>query len=139
MPAHSHSYSSTSTASAGPSSASSTPLPSGSAKSSLSSSTGSRPTTTPKSVSPSPSIPPLSAPALLRLHTAAGSPDPTRAALEQAQSERAGIRAKNEQLWKLIERQRTGYNQLVEELERARRERDEYKARLLGGGLVAAE
>ncbi|KAJ7056223.1 hypothetical protein C8F01DRAFT_933756, partial [Mycena amicta] len=73
---------------------------------------------------------PLSAATLVRQHTAAGAIDPPQAAIDQMNAERSNIHAKNEQLWKLIERQRAGYNQLLEELERARKERDAYKAKL---------
>ncbi|KAJ7199250.1 hypothetical protein GGX14DRAFT_468435 [Mycena pura] len=73
-------------------------------------------------------IPPLSVAALLDEHAAA--PDPPQAALDQAVAERVGLHAKNEQLWRLIERQRAGYSQLLQELERARAERDAYKERL---------
>ncbi|KAJ6469394.1 hypothetical protein C8R45DRAFT_751397, partial [Mycena sanguinolenta] len=77
---------------------------------------------------PIPSIPPLSVDALLHAHAA--SQDPKLAALEQAIAERIGLKSKNEQLWKLIEKQRTGYNQLIQELERMRSERDTYKTKL---------
>lgn len=58
------------------------------------------------------------------------------AALEQAVNDRNVLSAQNTQLWKLIEKQRTGYNQIMKELERIRNERDTYKAKLsmLNGG-----
>ncbi|KAF7291975.1 hypothetical protein MIND_01223200 [Mycena indigotica] len=85
----------------------------------------------PSKAAPTPSpIPPLSSTSLLKKHIAAGAVDPRQAAIEQAQAERSSLHTKNEQLWKLIERQKAGYNQLVEELERARKERDAYKAKL---------
>ena len=72
--------------------------------------------------------------ALLKDHAAA--PDPTSAALERAVSDRNVLAAQNTQLWKLVEKQRTGYNQILKELERIRGERDVYKNRLstLNGG-----
>ncbi|KAF8972613.1 hypothetical protein BDZ97DRAFT_1913115 [Flammula alnicola] len=66
--------------------------------------------------------------ALLKQH--ASSPDPTSAALEQAVADRNVLSSQNTQLWKLIEKQRTGYNQILKELERIRGERDSYKSRL---------
>ncbi|KAJ6572135.1 hypothetical protein B0H19DRAFT_1132693 [Mycena capillaripes] len=74
------------------------------------------------------SFPPLSADVLLKSHAA--SQDPKLAALEQAVTERISLKSKNEQLWKLIEKQRAGYNQLIQELERMRSERDSYKTKL---------
>jgi RalA-binding protein 1 len=72
--------------------------------------------------------------ALLKDHAAA--PDPTSAALERAVNDRNVLTAQNTQLWKLVEKQRTGYNQILKELERIRGERDVYKNRLitLNGG-----
>lgn len=72
--------------------------------------------------------------ALLKDHAAA--PDPTSAALERAVNDRNVLAAQNTQLWKLVEKQRTGYNQILKELERIRGERDVYKTRLitLNGG-----
>ena len=80
----------------------------------------------PTSSSSSPQL--LAADALLSAHSAAH--DPKLAALEQAISERNSLSAQNSQLWKLIEKQRAGYNQLLKELERIRAERDAYKAKL---------
>lgn len=59
------------------------------------------------------------------------------AALEQAVNERNILAAQNTQLWKLIEKQRSGYNQILKELDRIRGERDSYKAKVLalGGSL----
>ncbi|THU88684.1 RhoGAP-domain-containing protein [Dendrothele bispora CBS 962.96] len=71
---------------------------------------------------------PLSLDSLLLSHSAA--PDPKLAALEQALSERNVLSSQNSQLWKLVEKQRAGYNQILKELERVRNERDSYKARL---------
>ena len=71
---------------------------------------------------------PLSADVLLKTHSAAY--DPKLAALEQAISERNNLSAQNSQLWKLIEKQRAGYNHILKELERIRGERDAYKAKL---------
>ena len=72
--------------------------------------------------------------ALLKDHAAA--PDPTSAALETAVNDRNVLAAQNTQLWKLVEKQRTGYNQILKELERIRGERDVYKNRIttLNGG-----
>ncbi|KAK2465626.1 hypothetical protein APHAL10511_002170 [Amanita phalloides] len=71
---------------------------------------------------------PLTFDALLKVHSTAQ--DPKLAALEQAISERNTLSAQNSQLWKLIEKQRAGYNQILKELERIRAERDAYKAKL---------
>lgn len=59
------------------------------------------------------------------------------AALDQALSDRNTLSNQNTQLWKLIEKQRTGYNQILKELERVRNERDLYKLKLgaASGGL----
>jgi RalA-binding protein 1 len=67
--------------------------------------------------------------ALLKDH--ASAPDPTSAALERAVSDRNVLAAQNTQLWKLVEKQRTGYNQILKELERIRGDRDVYKNRLI--------
>lgn len=66
--------------------------------------------------------------ALLTTH--AGASDPKLAALDQAVAERNVLSSQNAQLWKLIEKQRTGYNQILKELERVRGERDGYKGKL---------
>lgn len=58
------------------------------------------------------------------------SQDPPLAALEVAVSERNTLSGQNAQLWKLIEKQRTGYAQLMKEIERVRGERDVYRSRL---------
>jgi RalA-binding protein 1 len=50
--------------------------------------------------------------------------------LEQVVTDRNVLSGQNTQLWKLIEKQRTGYNQILKELERIRSERDSYKAKL---------
>lgn len=90
------------------------------------------------SSSPSPSAQASSQPttveALLKEHVAA--PDPMSAALEHAVNDRNVLTAQNSQLWKLVAKQRTGYNQILKELERIRGERDVYKNRLiaLNGG-----
>ncbi|ESK85055.1 hypothetical protein Moror_15699 [Moniliophthora roreri MCA 2997] len=82
---------------------------------------------------------PLSLDGLLAAH--ASAPDPHIAALDQALSERNVLSAQNSQLWKLIEKQRAGYNQILKELERVRSERDTYKARLsvLGGSTSSVD
>ncbi|KAJ3720873.1 hypothetical protein C8R42DRAFT_626917 [Lentinula raphanica] len=76
---------------------------------------------------------------LLALHGSA--PDPMLSALQQALADRNALSSQNSQLWKLIEKQRAGYTQLLKELERVRNERDTYKARLAlaSGGPVASE
>lgn len=66
----------------------------------------------------------------------ANAPSPPLAALEQAVSERNILSSQNTQLWKLIEKQRSGYNQILKELERVRTERDSYKHRLHSAGHV---
>jgi RalA-binding protein 1 len=66
--------------------------------------------------------------ALLAAHASASSPP--LAALEATISERNLLSAQNAQLWKLIEKQRSGYNQILKELERVRTERDGYKVKL---------
>ncbi|KAF7370790.1 hypothetical protein MSAN_00712500 [Mycena sanguinolenta] len=85
---------------------------------------------------PSPAAPAaaMTLDALLSTHAAAQ--DPKLAALDQAVSERNVLSSQNTQLWKLIEKQRTGYNQILKELERVRGERDGYKTKLaaLAGG-----
>ena len=92
----------------------------------------------PLSSSPSPSVQAspqtTTVEALLKQHVAAS--DPMSAALEHAVNERNVLTAQNAQLWKLVEKQRTGYNQILKELERIRGERDVYKNRLitLNGG-----
>ncbi|KAF8661369.1 hypothetical protein AX16_001463 [Volvariella volvacea WC 439] len=65
---------------------------------------------------------------LLKHHASAQNPQ--LAALEQAVNERNVLSSQNAQLWKLIEKQRAGYNQVLKELERVRGERDGYKSRL---------
>ncbi|KAI5989328.1 hypothetical protein EDD15DRAFT_2171667 [Pisolithus albus] len=80
-----------------------------------------------------PTTQPIALDALLAQH--ADAPNPILAALEQALSERNVFSSQNTQLWKLIEKQRTGYNQVHRELERLRAERDAYKGRLQAAGL----
>ena len=58
------------------------------------------------------------------------TPNPPIAALEQVISERNVLSSQNSQLWKLVEKQRSGYSQILKELERVRSERDTFKARL---------
>lgn len=81
-------------------------------------------------------IPPqtLTVESLLRQH--ASSSDPTTAALEQAVNDRNVLSAQNTQLWKLIEKQRSGYNQILKELDRIRGERDGYKNKLIVLGAI---
>jgi RalA-binding protein 1 len=72
---------------------------------------------------------PASMESLLAAHANAQSPP--IAALEQAISERNTLSNQNSQLWKLIEKQRTAYNQILKELDRVRSERDSYKSKFL--------
>ena len=60
--------------------------------------------------------------------------NPPMAALEQVISERNVLSSQNSQLWKLVEKQRSGYSQILKELERVRSERDTFKARLTSLG-----
>ncbi|KIY70813.1 RhoGAP-domain-containing protein [Cylindrobasidium torrendii FP15055 ss-10] len=64
------------------------------------------------------------------LSTHEGAPDPVMAAFEQALNERNVLSSQNSQLWKLIEKQRAGYNQILKELERVRGDRETYKTKL---------
>ncbi|KAG6812828.1 hypothetical protein H0H92_016097 [Tricholoma furcatifolium] len=73
---------------------------------------------------------PLTSAYLLKAN--ANTSDPKLAALEQAVNDRNALSAQNAQLWKLIEKQRSGYNQILKELERVRGERDALKAKLGG-------
>lgn len=75
-----------------------------------------------------PSATPLTVQGLLS--TYASATDPRLSALEYAVSERNILSSQNAQLWKLIERQRTGYAQLVKEVERVRGEREVYRTKL---------
>jgi len=114
------------------------PSPAPSSRQITSSSASNSYTHLPLSSSPSPSVqvsPQITTvESLLKQHVAA--PDPMSAALEHAVNERNVLTAQNTQLWKLIDKQRTGYNQILKELERIRGERDVYKNRLitLNGG-----
>ena len=76
----------------------------------------------------------MSVDALLKQHVAA--PDPRTTALEQAVNDRNVLSAQNAQLWKLIEKQRAGYNQILKELERIRGERDGYRTKLVALGAL---
>lgn len=77
---------------------------------------------------------PASTPAVITLdallETHATAPSPTHAALEATIAERNLLTAQNAQLWKLIEKQRTGYSGMAKDLERIRAERDAYRNRL---------
>lgn len=79
----------------------------------------------------------LSVDALLDLHCT--SADPKLAALDHAVSDRNSLSAQNAQLWKLIEKQRVGYNAIMKENERLRNERDALKLRLGGSFVPPAE
>ncbi|KAI0791618.1 hypothetical protein BC629DRAFT_374645 [Irpex lacteus] len=71
---------------------------------------------------------PITIQALLHRHDK--SSNPSMAALDDAVQERNMLSSQNAQLWKLIEKQRTGYAQLMKEIERVRSERDVYRSRL---------
>ncbi|KAG1726688.1 hypothetical protein EDD22DRAFT_741675, partial [Suillus occidentalis] len=75
---------------------------------------------------------PISLETLLATH--ASAPNPTLAALDQVLSERNVLSTQNTQLWKLIEKQRATYNQVLKEIVRVRSERDTYKTRLQSAG-----
>ncbi|KAH9852090.1 hypothetical protein C2E23DRAFT_885964 [Lenzites betulinus] len=75
---------------------------------------------------------PLTLDGLLAVH--AGAPNPALAALDAAVNDRNSLSAQNTQLWKLIEKQRSGYNHIMKELERMRGERDLYRGRLHAAG-----
>lgn len=82
----------------------------------------------PAPASAAPSAAPLAVDVLLSQHASAASP--AVAALETAVADRNTLAAQNAQLWKLIEKQRAGYSQLMKELERVRGERDAFRSRL---------
>jgi RalA-binding protein 1 len=87
--------------------------------------------TIPASSSSTPSVNkdrPVTTASLLKLYAA--SADPKGAALEHSVTDRNVLCAQNAQLWKLIEKQRSGYNQILKELERVRGERDMLKSKL---------
>lgn len=84
-----------------------------------------------------PTAPPISLAALLATH--ASAPNPHAAALDQALNERNQLSAQNTQLWKLIEKQRTAYNQVLKDLDRVRGERDALKGKLTGSGTKEKE
>ncbi|KAI0819635.1 hypothetical protein BC628DRAFT_1413565 [Trametes gibbosa] len=75
---------------------------------------------------------PLTLEGLLAAHAA--TPNPPLAALDAAVNDRNSLSAQNTQLWKLIEKQRSGYNHIMKELERMRGERDLYRGRLQAAG-----
>ncbi|KZT09880.1 RhoGAP-domain-containing protein [Laetiporus sulphureus 93-53] len=70
----------------------------------------------------------LTAEGLIAAH--ASAQNPALSALDAAVSERNTLSVQNTQLWKLIEKQRSGYGQLMKELERVRGERDVYRNKL---------
>lgn len=70
--------------------------------------------------------------ALLAANSSAA--DPRMAALESAVTDRNVLAGQNAQLWKLIEKQRAGYTQIIKELERVRGERELYRSRLQSSG-----
>lgn len=76
---------------------------------------------------------PISLETLLATH--ASAPNPILAALDQVLSERNVLSTQNTQLWKLIEKQRAAYNQVLKEIERVRSERESYKTRLQAAGM----
>jgi RalA-binding protein 1 len=121
------------------------PFPySGTPQSHRSTSTSSSSTTPPtiqsssstNALSSSPNVKPTAAPislsSLLAAHASAQNPH--AAALDQALFERNQLSSQNSQLWKLIEKQRSGYNQMLKELERVRAERDSLRGRVSSGG-----
>lgn len=71
---------------------------------------------------------PITAESLLNANAAASNPP--LAALDAAVSDRNSLAAQNTQLWKLIEKQRTAYGQIIKEMDRVRGERDLYRSRL---------
>ncbi|KDQ26922.1 hypothetical protein PLEOSDRAFT_51422 [Pleurotus ostreatus PC15] len=73
---------------------------------------------------------PITSAALLQQH--ASAPNPLAAALEQAVTDRNALAGQNSSLWKLVEKQRAGYSQILRELERVRGERDTWRARAGG-------
>lgn len=79
-----------------------------------------------------PTAAPITLAALLEQHASASNP--YLAALDQALAERNALSSQNSQLWKLIEKQRSGYNQLLKEFERVRAERDSLRGRVSSGG-----
>ena len=91
---------------------------------------------TPSASNVKPTTAPISLSSLLAAH--ASAPHPHAAALDQALSERNQLSSQNSQLWKLIEKQRSGYNQMLKELERVRAERDSLRSRV-GGPSKARE
>jgi len=102
-----------------PSSSHSQPSPTPSLRHTTSSVSNNFPAGTPPSIQISSQT--VSVEALLKQHASAS--DPRTAALEQAVNDRNVLSAQNAQLWKLIEKQRAGYNQILKELERIRGER----------------
>ena len=91
--------------------------------------TASTPTSSSPQISAAATIRPTTVEALLSTHDNA-----PLAALEQSVNERNLLSSQNAQLWKLIEKQRTGYNQILKELERVRNDRDSHKSKLLALG-----
>ncbi|KAL0953422.1 hypothetical protein HGRIS_004658 [Hohenbuehelia grisea] len=81
----------------------------------------------PSSGSPSSTTAPLTVPQLLEIY--ASTPEPYKAALDHAVTDRNALSSQNAQLWKLIEKQRSGYGQILRDLERVRAERDHYRQR----------
>lgn len=81
----------------------------------------------PSSGPPASSTAPLTVPQLLEIY--ATTPEPYKAALDHAVTDRNALSSQNAQLWKLIEKQRSGYGQILRDLERVRAERDHYRQR----------
>ncbi|GBE86392.1 predicted protein [Sparassis crispa] len=75
-----------------------------------------------------PSTQAITAEALLAAY--ASAPHPSLAALDAAVAERNTLSVQNSGLWKLVEKHRTAYNQIMKELERVRSEREMYRSRL---------
>lgn len=60
----------------------------------------------------------------------ASAPNPPLSALDYVVSDRNSLSSQNAQLWKVIEKQRIGYSQIMKALERVRGERDTYRSKL---------
>ncbi|TCD68413.1 hypothetical protein EIP91_010814 [Steccherinum ochraceum] len=90
--------------------------------------TTNQPGTSPNPSAPAVSIVPLTVDGVLSQHASASNPP--LASLESVVLDRNTLASQNAQLWKLIEKQRSGYSQLMKELERVRGERDVFRSKL---------
>ncbi|KAH8093735.1 hypothetical protein BXZ70DRAFT_897262 [Cristinia sonorae] len=86
----------------------------------------------PASSSAAPSTIPLTIDSVISQH--ASSSNPPMAALDTVVTDRNTLAAQNTQLWKLIEKQKSGYSHLIKELERVRGERDVFRSKLQAYG-----